>query len=261
MCFIPQPVALDYFSVSMFLFRTAPKQNKNMVRLAWPDVDNSMALDEHPKIQDVVASINGQKIEFSFRKVDPNSRGMKTLKSVAEGMSFLPGYHILLEGYSNLVVREEKLTDEDKARIQKLCEGRADACACLLRDAGVQNDITCIGQGALKDAKTGCVRITLFPNATPSQNQEFSKVEQPKLEAALVGFEQPEFETDLPSLLRPCTGGVPVISKDGLPFIQRAEQEQHDLKLSCAPFTTPTPKADAVLVSSLPPPPFERLDL
>lgn len=231
-------------------------------------------MGEQQKIQDVLGSINGQKIEFGFRKMDPNSRGVKTLKSVADGMSFLPDYAIRLEGYSNLVVREEKLTGKDMDQIHKLGKGRADACAFLLRAAGVQNDITCIGQGALVGAKIGCVRITVFPAHQQglSMHSEMVSISSPKsvsgdleeesldsatppqegllLKAVLSDFEEAEFETDLPSLLRP--------RKDGLTFMQCAAQKKQDLKMSSAPFIAHTQKADAAF---LPPTLFGSLDL
>jgi len=177
--------------------------------------------DEQPKIQDVLASINGQKIKFGFRKVDPDSRGAKILKSVADGMSFLPNYAIRLEGHSNLQKAEEKLTAEDNARIHKLCEDRADACARMLKAAGVQNDIACIAQGALKGETKGCVRVVVFPKATLAQDQEFSESEEPKIQAV---------ETDLPSLLRP--------SKDGLCSTPHAACKSQDLPQRSALYIT-----------------------
>jgi len=157
---------------------------------------SSMSVAERSKaIENLVASINGLKIQFDFRKVDPDLQGLKALESVADCMSFLPDYAIRVEGYSNLQKQEAKLTAEDKVRIQKLSEDRADACARMLKAAGVHNDITWIGYGALAGEKKGCVRVVVFPKATPTQNPELS-----------------EYETDLPSILRPRKDATVVVA-------------------------------------------------
>jgi outer membrane protein OmpA-like peptidoglycan-associated protein len=101
-------------------------------------------------LEDLVARMNNQTIGFGFRKIEPDSRGEKILQSYAKGMSLLPEYTLRIEGHSNLAKSESKLTAEDQARIQKLSEDRAEACAGFLKAAGVQNEITCVGQGALK---------------------------------------------------------------------------------------------------------------
>lgn len=113
--------------------------------------------------------MNGQTISFGFRKLDPDSRGEEFLKSFAKGMTLLPEYALRIEGHSNLAKSEKKLTAEDKARIQKLSEDRADSCARFLKSAGVQNEITCVGQGPLKGETKGCVRLVLLQKWTPQQ--------------------------------------------------------------------------------------------
>jgi len=118
-------------------------------------------------IEDLVASIMEQRIVFGFRKVDPDSHGKEILKSVAKAISFLPDYAIRIDGHSNLAKSERKLTSEDRSRIQKLSEDRAEACARLLKAAGVENEITCVGQGALKGETKGCVCLVLFKKSHP----------------------------------------------------------------------------------------------
>jgi len=142
--------------------------SKSVSKLAVPDIDSMPASMTPKAIDDLVARIAEQRITFGFRKVDPDSRGQEIIKCVAKAMSFLPGYGIRIEGHSNLAKSERKLTSEDRSRIQKLSENRAEACACLLQAAGVENEINCVGQGALKGEKKGCVRLVLFQKWHPS---------------------------------------------------------------------------------------------
>lgn len=123
--------------------------------------------------------MNGQTIMFGFRKVEPDSRGDEILKALAKGMTFLPEYGLRIEGHSNLAKSEKKLTAEDKARIQKLSEDRAEACSRILKAAGVRNEITCVGQGALKGETKGCVRLVLVQKEPPPQVVQAKEVEQP----------------------------------------------------------------------------------
>eukprot|EP00746_Dinoflagellata_sp_MGD_P160836 gnl/MRDRNA2_/MRDRNA2_87767_c0_seq1.p1 gnl/MRDRNA2_/MRDRNA2_87767_c0~~gnl/MRDRNA2_/MRDRNA2_87767_c0_seq1.p1 ORF type:complete len:336 (-),score=79.86 gnl/MRDRNA2_/MRDRNA2_87767_c0_seq1:157-1029(-) len=132
-------------------------------------------------IEDLVARMNGQTITFGFRKVEPDSRGDEILKALAKGMTFLPEYSLRVEGHSNLAKSEKKLTAEDKARIQKLSEDRAEACARILKAAGVQNELTCVGQGALKGETKGCVRLMLVQKGSPPQVVQASEVEEPHI--------------------------------------------------------------------------------
>jgi flagellar motor protein MotB len=137
-------------------------------------------------LEDLVARMNNQTIGFGFRKIEPDSRGEKILQSYAKGMSLLPEYTLRIEGHSNLAKSESKLTAEDQARIQKLSEDRAEACAGFLKAAGVQNEITCVGQGALKGETKGCVRLVLVQKSpTPQVAQAFEQPQNAQEEASL----------------------------------------------------------------------------
>merc|ERR1711865_31511 len=119
---------------------------------------------------------------------------------MGEGMSLLSEYAICVEGFSNLAKTEDKLTAQDQARIKKLSEDRADACARLLKASGVKNEITCVGQGALKGEAKGCVRLVVCKTLTPPEVKD-SQVEQPEIKAAEIDFPQVEAE-------KPGTSGV-----------------------------------------------------
>jgi len=149
------------------LGRFLASRSKPAGKIEIPDVDSLPPSEKLIAIDNFVAVVNAQRIDFGFRKIDPDARGQETLKSVAKGMSLLSEYVIRLEGHSNLAKSEEKLTAEDQARIQKLSEDRADACARLLKAAGVQNEITCIGHGALKGETKGGVRLLLVKKEIP----------------------------------------------------------------------------------------------
>lgn len=151
--------------------------SKTVSSIKIPDIDN-MTSSERPKAkEDLAASMNGQKIAFGFRKVDLDSQSEEILKSFAKGMGFLPEYAIQIEGHSNLAKSEKKLTAEDRARIQKLSEDRADACARFLKAANVNNEITCIGLGPLKGETKGCVRLVLSQKQMPLQAVQGSETE------------------------------------------------------------------------------------
>jgi hypothetical protein len=156
-------------------------------------------------MEDLVSIINDQRIAFGFRKVEPDTRGQEILKSVATGMSFLPEYSIRVEGHSNLAKPREKLAAQDQARIQKLSEDRAATCALLLKAAGVQNEITSVGQGALTGEKTGCVRLVLCKKWTPPQ-PKVEQSQQPEAEVKVdVADTLAEVKVDVADTLTPET--------------------------------------------------------
>jgi hypothetical protein len=180
-------------------------RSKSASNLSIPDI-NSLPSSERPKaMEDLVSIINDQRIAFGFRKVEPDTRGQEILKSVATGMSFLPEYSIRVEGHSNLAKPREKLAAQDQARIQKLSEDRAATCALLLKAAGVQNEITSVGQGALTGEKTGCVRLVLCKKWTPPQ-PKVEQSQQPEAEVKVdVADTLAEVKVDVADTLTPET--------------------------------------------------------
>jgi len=157
-----------------------------------PDVSSLPSSERAKAIEDLASTINNQRIAFGFRKVDPDARGQEILKSVAKAMTCLPEYTIRVEGHSNLAKSEEKLTDQDRDRIQKLSEGRANACAEILKAAGVHNEISCVGLGALKGESKGCVRLVLCKTSIAPQ----AHVDQPAVYQAEANL--PQVEADKP---------------------------------------------------------------
>jgi len=173
-------------------------RSKTASNFSIPDIDSVPASERAKAIEELVAIINDQRIAFGFRKVDPDSQGQEVLKSVAKGMIFLPEYAIRIEGHSNLAKSEEMLTAQDKSRIQKLSKNRADACARLLKAAGVQHQITCVGLGCSQGEKKGCVRLVLDKTCDPTQ-PKVNQSEQPEVEPSIdrtagSGLQQTEVE-------------------------------------------------------------------
>jgi len=176
-------------------------RSKSASNLTIPDIESLPASEREKAIKDLVTTINGQRIAFGFRKVEPDARGQEVLKSVAKGLRFVPEYSIRIEGHSNLAKSEDKLSAQDQARIQKLSEDRADACARLLKAVGVQNEITCVGQGPLKGESKGCVRLVLTQKWTPPEakvNQ--SEVINEQLESKVAEGGLPQVDGDTSSI-------------------------------------------------------------
>jgi len=164
--------------------------SKSASNFVVPDIDSMPSSDRLKAIEDAVASINEQRIVFGFRQVEPDSHGQDTLKSVASCMRFLPEYAIRIEGHSNLAKSEGKLTSQDKARIQKLSQDRAEACARLLKAAGVKNDIACVGRGALRGQPKGCVQLVLFRKWQPPTAKTNEQLQGPAVEPDLEKTQQ-----------------------------------------------------------------------
>lgn len=176
-----------------FTFKFGASRSKSNSKLTLPDI-NSLSESERPKaIEEMVALINNQKIVFDFRKVDPDAQGQEILEAVAKAVCSLPEYTILVEGHSNLAKSEHKLTPEDQSRIKKLCEDRADACTRVLKTAGVQNEINCAAQGALKGETKGCVKLVLFKSEKGSTPLKAEDTQPKQLDT-----KASETEADLP---------------------------------------------------------------
>merc|ERR1719247_1230829 len=177
-------------------------RSKSASNLTIPDI-SSLPTEERPAaIEDLASTINDQRIAFGCRKVDPDALGQEILKSVAKGVSFLPEYTIRVEGHSNLAKKEDKLTVQDQARIQKLSEDRANACAQLLKAAGVQNEITCVGQGALKGESKGCVRLMLCKTPIdPQAKVEHHEVHQAEPDLPQMDVDKPISASDTDALV------------------------------------------------------------
>lgn len=177
-------------------------RSKSASKVAIPDI-NSLPCSERAKaMEDLASTINDQRIAFGFRKVDPDARGQEILKSAAEAIALLPEYTVRVEGHSNLAKAEDKLTDQDKARIQKLSEDRANACAELLKAAGVQNEISCVGLGALKGESKGCVRLMLCKTPIDPQTKvEHHEVHQAEPDLPHMDVDKPISASDTDALV------------------------------------------------------------
>jgi hypothetical protein len=237
------------------------KGSKPTSSIQIPDIDGMPSSERQKALEDLVVSVNRQTITFGFRKVEPDSRGDEILKSVAKGMTILPEYALRIEGHSNLAKSEKKLTAEDKARIQKLSENRAEACARFLKAAGVQNEITCVGQGALKGETKGCVRLVLVPKGTPPQvvppsessqeETQLPKKELDNIDSAIANDPTPEATTEEASITI-----VHGIDNQVLPERSRVEEDAKpsDAEETNAPIASESAAGIEIIISDQAPP-------